>query len=62
MENRGNWSNDMENMEENSEKIRKIWNKSKLNGEMIGKIWKKGNLNPISFHFSTYFSSVFSKS
>ena len=28
-------------MEENSEKIWKIWKKSKLNSEMIWKIWKK---------------------
>jgi hypothetical protein len=33
--------NDMENMEENSEQIWKIWKKDKLNGEMIWKIWKK---------------------
>jgi hypothetical protein len=31
----------MENMEENSEIIWKIWKKSKLNSEMIWKIWKK---------------------
>ena len=31
-------------MEENSEKIWKIWKKSKLNSEMIGKIWKKSKL------------------
>jgi hypothetical protein len=31
----------MENMEENSEQIWKIWKKDKLNGEMIWKIWKK---------------------
>ena len=35
----------MENTEENSEKIGKIWKKSKLKGEMIGKIWKKSKLN-----------------
>ena len=35
----------MENMEENSEKIWKIWNKGKLNSEMIWKIWKKAKLN-----------------
>jgi hypothetical protein len=29
----------------NSEKIWKIWKKSKLNIEMIWKIWKKGKLN-----------------
>ena len=28
-------------MEENSEKIGKIWKKSKLKSEMIWKIWKK---------------------
>jgi hypothetical protein len=32
---------DMENMDENSEKIWKIWKKSKLNSEKIWKIWKK---------------------
>ena len=31
----------MENMDENSEKIWKIWKKSKLNSEKIWKIWKK---------------------
>jgi hypothetical protein len=31
----------MENMEENSEKIRKIWKKSRLNSEMTWKIQKK---------------------
>ena len=31
----------MENMEENSEKIWKIWKKDQLNSEMIWKIWKK---------------------
>ena len=31
----------MENMEENSEQIWKIWKRDKLNGEMIWKIWKK---------------------
>jgi hypothetical protein len=35
----------MENMEENSEKIRKIWRKSRLICEMIWKIWKKSKLN-----------------
>jgi hypothetical protein len=29
----------------NSEKIWKIWKKSKLNGEMIWKKWRKGKLN-----------------
>jgi hypothetical protein len=33
--------NDMENTEENCEKIWKIWKKSSLNSEMIWKIWKK---------------------
>jgi hypothetical protein len=28
-----------------SEKIRKIWKKSKLNSDKIWKIWKKGKLN-----------------
>ena len=32
-------------MEENSEKIWKIWKKDKLNSEMIQKIWKKSKLN-----------------
>jgi hypothetical protein len=31
----------MENMEENSEKIRKIWKKSRLNSEKIWKLQKK---------------------
>jgi hypothetical protein len=31
----------MENMEENSDKIWKIWKKGKLNSDKIGKIWKK---------------------
>jgi hypothetical protein len=31
----------MENMEENSEMIWKIWKKDKLNSEMIWEIWKK---------------------
>ena len=35
----------MENMEENSEMIWKIWKKDKLNSEMIWKIWKKSKLN-----------------
>jgi hypothetical protein len=35
----------MENMEENCEKIGKIWKKSKLKREMIWKIWKKGKSN-----------------
>ena len=35
----------MENMEENSEIIWKIWKKSKSNSKMIWKIWKKGKLN-----------------
>jgi hypothetical protein len=35
----------MENMEENCEKIWKIWKKSKLKCEMIWKIWKKGKSN-----------------
>ena len=49
----------MENTEENSEKIAKIWKKDKLNSEMnlkifeetklnsekIGKLWKKSKLN-----------------
>jgi hypothetical protein len=36
----------MKNMEENSEKIGKIWKKSKLKSEMISwKIWKKGKSN-----------------
>jgi hypothetical protein len=36
---------DLENTEENCEKISKIWKKSRLNSEMIWKIWKKGKLN-----------------
>ena len=32
-------------MGENSEKIGKIWKKSKLNREKIWKIWKKSKLN-----------------
>ena len=35
----------MENIEENSEKIWKIWKKSKLKCEMIWKIWKNIKLN-----------------
>ena len=35
----------MENMEENSEKIWKLWKKDKLNCEKIWTIWKKGKLN-----------------
>ena len=35
----------MENMEENCEKIRKIWKKAKLNSEKICKIQKKSKLN-----------------
>jgi hypothetical protein len=31
-------------MEENCEKIWKIWKKGKSNSEMIWKIWKKGKL------------------
>jgi hypothetical protein len=36
---------DLENMEENSEKIGKIWQKDKLNSEQIWKLWKKSKLN-----------------
>jgi hypothetical protein len=32
-------------MEENSEKIGKIWKKGNLNSEKIWTIWKKGKLN-----------------
>ena len=32
-------------MEENSEKIGKIWQKDKLNSEQIWKLWKKSKLN-----------------
>ena len=35
----------MENMEENCEKIWKIWKKCKLNHEKIWKIWKKPKSN-----------------
>jgi hypothetical protein len=35
----------MENMEENCEKIGKIWKKSKLKCEKIWKIWRKCKLN-----------------
>ena len=38
----------MENTEENSDKIGKIWKKkkkNKLNSEKISKIWKKSKLN-----------------
>jgi hypothetical protein len=31
----------MENMEDNSEKIGKIYKKGKLNSEMIWKLWRK---------------------
>ena len=31
----------MENIDEDSEKIWKIWKKSSLNSEMIWKIWNK---------------------
>ena len=34
----------MENTEENSEMIWKIWKKSKLKCEMIWKIWKRSKL------------------
>jgi hypothetical protein len=34
----------MESVEENSEKIWKMWKKSKLKYEMILKIWKKNKL------------------
>jgi hypothetical protein len=34
----------MESVEENSEKIWKMWKKSKLKCEMILKIWKKNKL------------------
>ena len=32
-------------MEENSEKIGKIWKKSRLNSEKIWKLWKKSKSN-----------------
>jgi hypothetical protein len=35
----------MEIMEENIEKIGKIWKKDKLNSEKIWKIWKKSKSN-----------------
>ena len=35
----------MDNVEENWEKIWKIWKKSQLNSEMIWKIWKKSKFN-----------------
>ena len=35
----------MENTEENSKKIGKIWKKGKLNREKILKLWKKSKLN-----------------
>ena len=35
----------MENMEQNSGKIRKIWKKPKFNSEKIWKIQKKSKLN-----------------
>jgi hypothetical protein len=35
----------LENTEEKSEKIGKIWKKDKLNSEMVWKIWKKSKLN-----------------
>ena len=35
----------MENMEENSEKIWKLWKKGKSNSEKIWKIWKKSKSN-----------------
>jgi hypothetical protein len=35
----------MDNVEENREKIWKIWKKSQLNSEMIWKIWKKSKFN-----------------
>ena len=41
MENMEERKVDMESMEENSEKIWKIWKKSRLNSEMIWKIQKK---------------------
>jgi hypothetical protein len=33
----------------NSEKLWKLWTKSKLNSEKIGKIWKKDKLNSEMF-------------
>jgi hypothetical protein len=58
----------LENREENCEMILKIWKESKLNSE---KIWKESKLLSLfnldflhiskSFHYSIYFSSVFSK-
>jgi hypothetical protein len=38
---------DTENIEENSEKIWKIWKKPKLNSDNIWTIWKKSK----SFHY-----------
>ena len=35
----------MKNMEENSEKIWKIWQEGKFKSEKIWKIWKEGKLN-----------------
>jgi hypothetical protein len=35
----------MENMEENSDKIWKIWKKDNLKSEIICKMWKKSELN-----------------
>jgi hypothetical protein len=35
----------LENTEENSEKIGKIWKNCKLKSEMIWKIWQKSKLN-----------------
>jgi hypothetical protein len=35
----------LENTEENSKKIGKIWMKAKLNSDKIEKIWKKPKLN-----------------
>jgi hypothetical protein len=38
-------SSDLENTDENSEKIWKIWKKGKSNSDKIWKIWKKRKLN-----------------
>ena len=35
----------MENIEEDNEKIWKIWKKSKFNRKKLWKIWKKGKSN-----------------
>jgi hypothetical protein len=50
----------MKNIEENSEKIWKLWKKGKSN--IFHNISQFSSVFSKSFHYSTYFSSAFSKS